>query len=126
MALLLNIARGRTVIYERKQICFDDLPLLADIALSSCPNNRGRTMKALLKRKTFTLSTSEIRKILNVGENTTLRLMHDLITLGVVEYVVDENRKIGRPEKMIKIHHDLEWIKKPEAKELFSKIADDD
>lgn len=125
MALLLNIARGRAILYNRKQIGLEDLPLIIDITLSSCPEDRGKIIRALIKQRSNALTTKEVCGLLKVKEKTALKSMEQLEILGLVTVTTEETIEIGRPEKTIQINKDFEWLREPSFTKLFSKIDDD-
>lgn len=125
MALLLNIAKGRAIIYGRNQIISEDLPLLIKIVLSSCPDDRGKIFQELIVRNDGILTTQEACNLLNVSEKTTLKIMEQLEILRLVTLATKESTNAGRPEKIIKITEELRWLKELDFVRLFSKIDDD-
>ena len=125
MALLLNIARGRAILYGRNQICFEDLPLIVDITLSSCPEDRGKIIRALIRQSNQTLTTKEICGLLRVSEKTALKSMEQLEILGLITISTEETIDVGRPEKIIEINKDFEWLKEASFVRLFSQIDAD-
>ena len=98
MFLLLNIAKGRAIINGRSQIGMEDIPLLIDIILSSCPEDRGEVFKALLKKPDHTLSTSEVCKILDVTPPSALKVMENMKIFNLA-IPLDISYRVGNPEK---------------------------
>src|SRR5207245_594440 len=49
VATLYNLARGRALVYGRRELTADDLPLVTDVALSSMPHERAKLLRALIE-----------------------------------------------------------------------------
>ena len=108
-SLLLNIAKGRALIYGQDQIDKNVIPLLIKIAISSCPQDRGIIFKELVIRDNHKVYTSEVCDILNVTKKTALQTMYNLKILKIAEICSDsvEGAK-GRPETSISLSKKIE------------------
>ena len=124
LTLLLNIAKGRAIIYGRNQISMEDVPLLIDIVFSSCPEDRGKTIRELVTNTKIT--TPEIEKLLNVSWKTADKTVKNLSILKLIEYADNDNEGAGRPSFAIKIASDIEkWMEELGFRELLTKSAVD-
>jgi len=120
-ALMLNIARGRAILYGRNQINMDDIPLLIDITLSSCTEERGKLFRAILETPGHCIRTSAIEKALKCGHNAALNVMEDFNLLGIAEYIEEKTSQPGRPEKRIQFTAEVETLVGCDFFELISK-----
>ncbi len=106
MFLLLNIAKGKAIINGRTQIGMEDIPLLIDITLGSCPEDRGKIFKSMLKKSDYSLTTSEVCGILDVTSKTALMVMENMKILKLADYQdISEGR--GQPEKQITLPDEI-------------------
>jgi hypothetical protein len=120
-ALMLNIARGRAILYGRNQINMDDIPILIDITLSSCTEERGKLFRAILEAPGHYLRTSAVEKALKCGRNAALNVMEDFNLLGIAEYIPDKTHQPGRPEKGLQFTAEVEILVGCDFFELISK-----
>ena len=82
--ILGNLARGHALSQGRNYITMADMPLLANVALSTAPIYRVAVFDLLLK-KNGRLETSDIMDGLRVSHHTAHRVMTELFALGLVD-----------------------------------------
>lgn len=99
-AVLSNLARGRALLYGRRELAEDDLPLVARIALDSMPH--GKVIRALIANKE--LRVRDVQAATGVRHyHTAERIMRDLAATGVV--VFEET-----PEKRVHVPDGWTWL----------------
>jgi energy-coupling factor transporter ATP-binding protein EcfA2 len=107
MSLLLNLAKGRAIIYGRNQISMEDVPMLLEIVLSSCPLERSKIVWELFQKADHKLTTSEVCKLLNVGEKNALKIMANLEILKLANQSELDSTHPGRPGYALTISEDV-------------------
>jgi len=120
--LLLNIAKGRALIYGKNQIDKDSVPLLVRIVTSSCPMDRGIIFKELIRRENHEVHTSEVCSLTKVSPKTALQTMRNLEILEIAEISsVSEEGASGRPEVSIRLNKEIEeWVNDSGLQEFIS------
>ncbi|MDP8215825.1 MAG: hypothetical protein P9L98_00680 [Candidatus Kaelpia imicola] len=125
ISLFLNLAKGRAIINGRRQICINDMALVLDVALSSCPSDRGKIFKALVKSENGTLNTQEVCEVLNVSTKIALRAMENFSILKIVEHY-DRKEGVGRPGCVIRLRKEIkEWTETSNFKQYFAENESD-
>jgi hypothetical protein len=96
---LYNLARGRALVYGRRQLTTDDLPLVTRLALSSMPHERAKLVRALIANQ-GTLRTRDAARVLGVSLPTARRKMEEIARLGIaaLNHCTQDARLILRPE----------------------------
>ena len=124
ISLLLNLAKGRAVIYGRDQITQEDILPLIDIVVSSCPDHRGKIFKALVTRETLTIA--EVNSLVGGGKNMATQAIENLRILGIVKEIEGQASGVGRPPKVITLSSEIKRLKVIEVmREYFLKSATD-
>lgn len=82
MSLLYALARGHALVYGRRQLSEDDLPIVARAALESTPNDRRAVIRILL-RNGGTASTADVEKALRCSSPTARAILETLEHLGI-------------------------------------------
>ena len=113
VALLLNVTKGRAIVYGRDQVTIEDLPILINIVLDSCPDDRSLVIKEMLKLGVddCALKTKDICKTLNVGTNKALQTMENLKILKIAEEArVPSGYQGGQPSHAITLSQDIKKL----------------
>jgi hypothetical protein len=85
-AVLQNLARGHALVHGRQQLAYEDLPLVAQIAVSSMPSECALVFRALVQQQEMTLG--QVQAALGVKSAETARgVIEDLERRGVMEYI---------------------------------------
>ena len=83
-AILYNLARGRALIHGRQFLNQDDLPRVAQIALSSMPSHRRAMWRAMAQNQRQPLTVKWVSQALDVSPNTAQDRMREMAWLGVM------------------------------------------
>jgi hypothetical protein len=108
-AVLRNIARGHALVHGRQQLAPEDLPLVAQVAVSSMPRECGRILMALVQHQALTVA--QVQAALAVKHPETARkVMEELAGGGVCEYLP------GGPGKtaLLRVRPEWAWCSSPE------------
>ena len=103
MTLLLNLGKGRALLYNREEINEDDYHFLRQVALSSMPQNRYVIIKHMLANNGRISSEDEGK--FDLTYRMLLRAMNELKALGLAESEYNSNNDFtgGRPKNKIKL-----------------------
>jgi len=88
-AVLYNLARGRALLWGRRQLMPEDLVLVKHVVLSSAPMERGVLLHELL-HSPVGLTTSAVGRLLKVSAPTARKFMRTLELLDVAELSGDD------------------------------------
>jgi hypothetical protein len=90
--VLYNLARGRAIVYGRRTLSTEDLPMIAHVALSSIPERRKGLLQAFIATKGKPLTVNDIEKaaltvrkrniVEGVSRHTAENLMNEVEMLG--------------------------------------------
>ncbi|OGW93803.1 MAG: hypothetical protein A3G36_04410 [Omnitrophica bacterium RIFCSPLOWO2_12_FULL_45_13] len=107
MTLLLNLGKGRALLYGRKVISEDDYAFLKHVAISSMPQNRYVLIRHMLMTD-GRIGTEDEGKF-DLTYKMLLRAMSELRALGLAEddYGEESALAVGRPRKKIKLKPDF-------------------
>ena len=87
-SVLHNLARGHALVHGRRHLLWEDLPLIAEVTLSTMPPQYGLVFRALLHKADHMLTSSEVQQALQVKSSSTARkTMEHLDKLGIMEFV---------------------------------------
>jgi hypothetical protein len=85
-AVLRNLARGHALVHGRQHLSEEDLPLVAQVAVSSMPSECALVFRALVLQKEITVG--QVQAVLGVKSAETARgVMEGLERRGVMEYI---------------------------------------
>jgi predicted transcriptional regulator len=87
------------------------------ITFDSAPPKRSALLYELA-RNNGKLSTSEIEDIIGDSKPTTIRLMQEMVALGICKYNDSDGGKVGRPDLYIVLADEFDWITGPEIKNM--------
>jgi hypothetical protein len=124
-AVLRNLARGHALVHGRRRATDDDLPLLAQVVVSSMPSECGLVFAALVKRGGDPLTSTEVKDILHVRHPETARkVMEDLGRRGVVQYEKGKPGTLndaGTPDQL-RFLPEWEWCLSPEFQKVVRAV----
>ena len=116
---LYNLARGHALSYGRNYITEEDLPLVTKVVLSTGSIERVLILDLLIANK-GTLTTSQIKQSMNLGNNAAKRTMTEFKGLELV--TMDRtNGDTSNSEHKIVLKPEFDWFLTPE----FEKLRDD-
>jgi hypothetical protein len=92
-AVLYNLARGHALIHGRTQLTSDDLPMIAQVTVSSIPAERRAVLLALAKNEGKSLTVSQVEDATQVTRHTAERVMEELDWLGIMRFHKEGNGK---------------------------------
>lgn len=101
--ILYNLARGRAIIWGRKQINKGDVKMVVQVALCSMPDDRRKVFRGLLHNQ-GTLVSSQVEEILRCSRPTAYKAMETLSALGIVDLQDDQKGK------SIVLRGDFQWF----------------
>jgi hypothetical protein len=108
-AVLRNLARGHALVHGRQHLSEGDLPLVAQVAVSSMPSECALVFRALVQRKEMTLG--QVQAALGVKSAETARgVMEDLERRGVMEYI----RAGAGKAAIVRFRPEWAWCTSPE------------
>lgn len=107
--LFYNLSRGHTLVCGRTQIDREDLRLVVELAIDSCPTTRARLFRRLLE-KNGRMTTGEVEVALRCSKPTALKEMEMLKILEVCYIRLDSYGQVGEPEKMLHLADDFMWF----------------
>lgn len=108
--MLYNLARGHALISGRTNLTMEDLWPCRDIALSSAPWQRIRSLMTLIENKGV-LKASDIQSSLGRSNPTALKEMRILSLLGIVNITrVKEGKAAGASIVTAKIRDEFSWL----------------
>jgi hypothetical protein len=87
-AVLYNLARGHALVHGRTFLEWEDLPLVAQVTVSTMPPPCGQIFEALVVKENSQLSRAEIQAVMKVAShNTAIKMMEDLDRFEVFDYI---------------------------------------
>ena len=113
---LTNLARGHALSQGRDYITLVDIPIIANVVLSTASIERV-TIFQLLISNNGNLSTQQIVEGLNTTKPTALKTMTELQAIGLVQKYGDE-LDMYNSKMEIQLKSDYEWFLTYEFKEL--------
>ena len=115
-AVLYNLARGHALVHGRTQLTWEDLPLVAQVTVSTMPPECRLVFKALLHNQGAALTTAQVQAALRVRHPmTAIKVMEELDQRGVMKLVKAGQ---GRPWEL-HLQPEWEWCVQDEGRELF-------
>jgi hypothetical protein len=115
--LLYNLARGHTLINNRRKINADDLRIVIELTIDSAPDRRSILFRKLLKSNGV-MATSEVEKALKCSKPTALAEMKILEIIGVCYMKSESKGRVGEPEKELCLLSEFEWFTSDECKRI--------
>lgn len=112
-AVFHNLARGHALVHGRSRLAYEDLALVAQVAVSSMPSKGALLFPALVQQKEMTVS--QVQAALGVQHHTTAqKVMEDLAGRGVMEYIK------GAPGRaaLLRFRDDWAWCTSPEFRAI--------
>jgi len=109
-SVLYNLARGHALIHGRTFLTEDDLPMIAQITLSSIPDRRRAILLAFVEREGRPLTVAQIAQATRVSRHTAETYMAELEWLGVATFEKDGNGQASH----LCLNPDWEWCVRPE------------
>lgn len=101
-AVLYNLARGRALVYGRTQLSGDDLPMIAQVTLSSMPAERRAALVAMAGSNGEPLTVQQVKDATGKSPHTVEDLMKELEWLGIMKFEKESTGKAShlsaRPE----------------------------
>lgn len=85
-AVLHNLARGHALVHGRRQLTSDDLPMIAQVMISSIPAERRAVLLALANNEGKPLTVSQVEDATQVSRHTAEGIMKDLDWLGMMRF----------------------------------------
>jgi hypothetical protein len=113
---LSNLARGHALSQGREYITLADIPIIANVVLSTASIERV-TIFQLLISINGKLSTQEIIQGLNTTKPTALKTMTELQAIGLVRMYDDDPERYNS-KKEIELRSEYKWFLTDEFKEL--------
>lgn len=116
ITILQNLAAGHALSQGRDHITVEDIPIVAQVVLSTAPLERSKIFDLLISNNGY-LKTSDVVHLLNVTPPTARRAMTELKAVGLVtldddvipEDATDENRN-GRPGLQMSLKPEFNWF----------------
>lgn len=88
--LLTNLARGHALLEGRSFITMSDVPVVKEVALNSCPDNRKKILAALIS-KGGVINTGDIQDVLGVSDKSATKYMRQFHKLKLGVFKVGTN-----------------------------------
>ena len=92
-AVLYNLARGHALICGRSQLTPDDLPMIAQVTLSSMPERRRAVLLAFAKNGGEPLTVSQVESAAGVSRKTAGQYMDEMHWLGLATFEAEGTGK---------------------------------
>lgn len=115
--LFYNLCRGHALVCGRSQINRDDLKLIVELAIDSCPTTRAKLFRKLLDNEGV-MQTTDVEVALQCSKPTALKEMETLKILGVCRITQDSYGAVGEPEKTIYLSDAFHWFLTDECKSI--------
>ncbi|MDK2743469.1 MAG: hypothetical protein NDI90_11180 [Nitrospira sp. BO4] len=104
--ILYNLARGRALTYGRTQLNTDDVPMVAQVALSSMPRDRRTIWMALARQEGRPLTVQQVATVLEVSRHTAEDRMTEMEWLGCMVFDKPGNGK----ESTLRVRPEWTWF----------------
>ncbi|MFQ6028110.1 MAG: hypothetical protein ACE5Q6_11510, partial [Dehalococcoidia bacterium] len=115
MTVMMSIARGHAIASGRTELVSEDVTAVIDLTLDTCPNRRRMAFRCVLDAEDGTATTRDIEEAASCSKGTALKLMEDLVALGVVQWAKDEESASGfqarQQPKRIKLAGEYDWLR---------------
>ncbi len=111
--VLLSLAQGHALVYGRLQLTEQDLPPVARVALSSCPEDRRKVFKEIMIRGGCVTST-QVEQALDTSRPTARVILTTLKVLGLGQI---EEKEGPHPHTFV-LGREHRWILEAEEQEL--------
>src|SRR3989344_2671119 len=113
--LLYNLARGHAILHERTHLTLDDVPVVASVALGSCPFERYKLLQ-LFESEKYILNSDEVALKLNCSDRNARTILKtlEILDLGKIETFNEQVKTGGRPKHQFTL--------KKEYSELLTKL----
>jgi hypothetical protein len=115
--LFYNLCRGHALVCGRDQINQEDLKLIVELAIDSCPTIRAKLFRELINNN-GTMKTSDVVEALNCSRPTALKEMETLKILGVCHVTQESMGEVGEPEKKLRLSQKFQWFLSDECKRI--------
>lgn len=116
-AVLYNLARGHALVHERTYLTWEDLPLVAQVTVSTMPPPCGRIFEALVGKEDGQLSRAEVQAVLQVASSdTAITVMRDLHRFGVFDYIENGQGSAS----YLQFHKDWVWCGSEEFQSILT------
>jgi len=115
--LFYNLCRGHALVCDRTQINQEDLKLIVELAIDSCPTMRARLFRKLIENN-GEMRTGDVEVALQCSKPTALKEMETLKILGVCYINQDSYGEVGGQENILHLAKDFEWFLSDECKEI--------
>jgi len=116
--VLLSLAQGHALVYGRLQLTEQDLPPVARVALSSCPEDRRKVFKEIMIRGGCITST-QVEQALDTSRPTARVILTTLKVLGLGQI---EEKEGPHPHTFV-LGREHRWILEAEEQELLQVEA---
>jgi hypothetical protein len=103
--VLYNVARGHALVCGRTHLTEEDLPIIANLTLSSMQRQRRALFKALVLSPSRRLTVAECMEVLSMSHGTAQSAMQELHLLGIAKFVEPGNGKAS----MLSLAQDWSW-----------------
>ncbi|HCT84722.1 MAG TPA: hypothetical protein DF296_05935 [Candidatus Margulisbacteria bacterium] len=103
--LLANLAKGHALLCARDYISWDDIPVIHEVAINSCPPKRMQLIKGLIAHN-GRLSTKDIQSILDSSDKPALNYMRQFEKLGICRLEIG----IGSMPSAIEFQEKFKWL----------------
>ncbi len=119
-AVLYNLARGHALVHGRTQLCWEDLPLVVQVTVSTMPTECRLVFKALVENRGQPLTVAQTQAALKIKHLATARkVMEGLDRLGVAEYIQSGP---GIPA-VLRFRPDWAWCAEPDFRQFLAGDA---
>ena len=95
-SVLYNLARGHALVHGRTQLSVEDLPMVAQVAISSIPQEPRRVLLALARKEGQPLTVKQVENTGVGSRHTAERVMEVLDQLGVMKFEKEGTGKVSR------------------------------
>jgi len=106
-SVMMNTARGHAIASGRSELEIDDVRVVRELALDTCPNRRRAAFRCLFESELGMVTASDVAGASQSSKGTALKLMEDLVTLDVAVWVpADKDAKglkVRQQPKRIKL-----------------------
>jgi hypothetical protein len=112
-AVLNNLAHGHAIVHGREKVTMVDLPIIAEVTISSMPTAFSRLFRAPVHTKE--LAITEAQEVLGkVHRGTVEKRMKEAAKSGIFEF--DEGK--GSRPTLLRFAEDLKWCNSAGFKEI--------
>jgi hypothetical protein len=118
-ATLYNLARGHALVHGRRVLTDDDMPLVAQLTVSSMPTERRKLFLALVHQGGQTLNVRQVGTVLGQRHHhTALQAISRAARLSVFHHV----ERSDEGATSLRLADDWAWAALPPYRELFQAI----